>query len=52
MSDNICNEVLTHTNTEMGVRCALYKNETDGSIKDLNLEELDAFFGILVLSKY
>ncbi|KFM68835.1 BTB/POZ domain-containing protein 6-A, partial [Stegodyphus mimosarum] len=43
-------EALTHTNAEINRKKIDYANITDGSLNNLNYDELNALFGILILS--
>jgi hypothetical protein len=47
---DIMQEILIHTNEEIARKKVKYSRVTDGSLKEVTLDELDALFGILFLS--
>lgn len=49
-SENMLQNIITHTNEEISRKRALYKSPLDGSLKDLCDQELRALFGILILA--
>ncbi|KFM56992.1 hypothetical protein X975_25586, partial [Stegodyphus mimosarum] len=50
ISDVVKEEIFTHTNAEINRKKIDYANITDGSQNNLNYDELNALFGILILS--
>lgn len=50
ISDVVKKEILAHTNAEINRKKINYANVTDGSLNNLNYDELNALIGILILT--
>lgn len=50
ISHEIIQEILTHTNSEINRKKIAYSNDKDGSLKDINYDELNALLGIFILT--
>lgn len=49
-SEDILEKIIVHTNEEIAQKRMKYKKQTDGTLKDIDMDELQALLGLLILS--